>query len=120
MANTVVWFDIPVLDLDRALKFYNAVLGKTLTKQEFPGMTIGLFPHEGTDVGGCIFTKADEKPSAQGILVYLNVQGRLDDAVGAVEKNGGKVLQPKHQIGPHGYRAVILDSEGNRLALHSM
>ena len=120
MSNTVVWVDIPVLDLDRALKFYSAVLGKAVKKEEFPGMSIGLFPHEKDDVGGCLFTKAEEKPSATGPLLYLNAQGRLDQAIAAVEANGGKVVQPKHQIGPHGYRAVILDSEGNRLALHSM
>jgi hypothetical protein len=52
-------------------------------------------------------------------LIYLNCDGRLDAAIAAVEANGGKVLKPKHPIGPYGFRAVILDSEGNRLALHS-
>lgn len=119
MANTVVWFDVPCVDLDRALKFYSAVLGKQVKQEEFPGMKIGVFPHEGNDVGGCLFTKADEKPSAHGMLVYLNAEGRLDQAIAEVEPNGGKILQAKHAIGPHGYRAIILDSEGNRLALHS-
>ena len=50
------------------------------------------------------------------MLVYLNAQGRLDEAIAAVESSGGKVLQPKHQIGPYGFRAVVLDSEGNRVA----
>lgn len=120
MANNVVWLDIPCVDLDRALKFYSAVLGKPVKKEEFPGMKIGVFPHENNDVGGCLFVKDDEKPSATGPLVYLNAQGRLDEAIAAVVPNGGKVLQPRHPIGPHGFRAVILDSEGNRLALHSM
>jgi predicted enzyme related to lactoylglutathione lyase len=53
------------------------------------------------------------------MLVYLNAQGRLDEAVAAVVANGGKVIQPKHPIGPHGFRAIIHDSEGNRIALHS-
>ncbi len=82
-------------------------------------MSIGLLPGAESDVSGCLFTKAEDGPSDRGVLVYLNAQGRLDEAVAAVESNGGKVLQPKHQIGPHGFRAVILDSEGNRLALHS-
>ena len=121
MANQFVWVDIPVLDLDRAVRFYSAVLGGEVQKQEYPGMTIGLltaFDTEG-DVSGCLFTKDDERPSATGLLIYLNAQGRLDEAIAVVEPNGGKVLQPRHQIGPHGYRAVILDSEGNRVALHS-
>jgi predicted enzyme related to lactoylglutathione lyase len=119
VANQVVWVDIPVLDLDRAMRFYSAVLGGEVTKQEFSGMTFALLPAFETDVSGCLFVKGDEKPSASGLLIYLNAQGRLDEAVAAVESNGGKVLQPAHPIGPHGFRAVILDSEGNRLALHS-
>jgi uncharacterized protein len=120
VANNVVWVDIPVVDLDRALTWYSAVMGKTVAKQQMGEMALGLFPHEGEDNGGCLFSMKGETPSATGILIYLNVQGRLDDAVAAVEKNGGKIVQPKHQIGPHGYRAVVLDSEGNRVALHSM
>jgi uncharacterized protein len=119
VANQIVWVDIPVLDLDRAVRFYSAVLGAQVQKQEYPGMTIALLPGAESDVSGCLFVKADEKPSDRGMLVYLNAQGRLDEAISAVESSGGKVLQPKHQIGPHGYRAVILDSEGNRVALHS-
>ncbi len=121
MANQVVWCDIPVVNLDRAIRFYSAVLGTEIKKQEFPGMAIGILPHEGAEVGGCLVTAKDgEKPSASGPLVYLNAQGRLDQAIAAVEANGGKVQQPKHPIGPYGFRALVLDSEGNRLALHSM
>jgi uncharacterized protein len=120
MTNTLVWIDIPVLNLDRALRFYSAVLGTELKKQEYPGFVIGLLPGGGDGTSGCLFVKDGEKPSDSGALFYLNAQGRLDEAVAAVVPNGGKVLQPKHPIGPHGFRAVILDSEGNRLALHSM
>jgi hypothetical protein len=122
MANSIVWVDIPAQNLDRAIKFYSAILGTPVTKQEYPGFVIGLLPHqEGKEeVSGCLFTKADEKPADHGPLIYLNAQGRLDQAVAAVESYGGTVLQPKHPIGPHGFRAVVLDSEGNRIALHSM
>ncbi len=120
MSNQVVWVDIPVRDLERAIKFYSAVLGDKVTRQEFPGMTIAILPHGEGEVGGCLFKKEGEEPSTKGPLLYLNVAGRLDDAITAVQRNGGKVLLPKHPIGPHGQRAVIQDSEGNRLALHSM
>jgi predicted enzyme related to lactoylglutathione lyase len=50
----------------------------------------------------------------------LNAEARLVEAIAAVEPFGGKVLKPKHPIGPYGFRAVVLDSEGNRVALHSM
>jgi predicted enzyme related to lactoylglutathione lyase len=121
VANQIVWVDIPVLELDRAIRFYSAVLGSPVQKQEYPGMSIGLLPSFDEDkaVSGCLFSRADEKPSDRGVLVYLNAQGRLDQAVAAVEANGGKVLQPAHPIGPHGFRAIVLDSEGNRIALHS-
>ena len=77
MANTVVWLDIPVLDLDRAIKFYSAVLGAPVKREEFSGMALGIFPHANNDVGGCLFKKDGEKPGANGPLVYLNAQGRL-------------------------------------------
>jgi predicted enzyme related to lactoylglutathione lyase len=119
MANQIVWVDIPVTDLDRAAKFYSAILGAAVTKQEYPGMTIALLPGYDTDVSGCLFRSDETKPTDQGPLVYLNCDGRLDEAAAAVEPNGGKVLKPPHAIGPHGHRAVILDSEGNRIAMHS-
>jgi uncharacterized protein len=119
MANQVVWVDIPCVDLDRAIRFYSAVLGSSVRKQEFPGFAIGVLPHSEDEVGGCLFVKVDAPPSDRGPLLYLNCQGRLDDAIAAVGTEGGTVLQARHPIGPYGYRAIILDSEGNRLALHS-
>ena len=119
MTNTIVWCDIPVNDLDRAIKFYSAVLGQTVSKESHAGMTFGLLPHANENASGCLVETDDAQPSVNGPLVYLNCEGRLDAAIAAGEKNGGKVLQPKHQIGPYGFRAVILDSEGNRIALHS-
>jgi predicted enzyme related to lactoylglutathione lyase len=117
MPNQIVWADIPVVDLDRAIGFYSAVLGSPVTKQEYPGMTIGLLPHG--EVAGCLHQSDTDRPSDHGPLLYLNCNGRLDEAVAAVVPNGGKVLQPKHSIGPYGFRAIVLDSEGNRIALHS-
>lgn len=121
MANQIVWCDIPVVDLDRAVKFYSAVLDAEVKKQEVPGMSIGILPHNDGEVGGCLITSAshDDKPSDKGPLIYLNANDRLDAAIEAVIPNGGKVLKAKHPIGPYGSRAIILDSEGNRVALHS-
>ena len=119
MSNQIVWCDIPVVDLDRAIAFYSAVLGQTVSKQEYPGMTIGLLPGAESAVSGCLHTSEEVKPSANGPLIYLNCDGRLDAAEAIVEPKGGKVLKPKQPIGPYGFRTVILDSEGNRIALHS-
>jgi predicted enzyme related to lactoylglutathione lyase len=123
-ADTLCWTDIPVTNFDRAIKFYSAVLGQEVPKMSEGGLEYGLLPHEEQSASGCLCVSADSaglenKPSQSGPLIYLSVAGRLDDAVKAVRANGGKVLQEKQQIGPHGFRAVIVDSEGNRIALHS-
>jgi predicted enzyme related to lactoylglutathione lyase len=120
MSNQIVWCDIPVNDLDRSVRFYSAVLGKTVRKEVMPDFSIGILPHEGDSVGGCLVHSSDNAPSSKGILVYFNVEGILDQAIQAVEPNGGKILQEKHSIDPYGFRAIVLDSEGNRIALHSM
>ena len=119
MANQVVWFDLPATDLDRAVRFYSAIMGVQVKKEQHGGSAIGVLPHADTDVAGCIFTGKDARPSQDGPLLYFNCQGRLDAAIVAVESNGGKILTAKHQIGAYGSRAVVLDSEGNRIALHS-
>jgi predicted enzyme related to lactoylglutathione lyase len=117
--NQIVWCDIPVTNLDRSIKFYSALLGRNVSKESVPGMDIGLLPHSDDTVAGCLVVMPDILPSTNGPLIYMNCDGRLDAAIATVEPNGGKVLQPKHQIGPHGFRAIVLDSEGNRIALHS-
>jgi len=120
MHNNMVWVDIPVLDLDRAIAFYAAVLGRPVSKQGGPGFSFGLFTHEGEEVGGCLVQTPDNSPAAHGPLIYLNAHGRIDAALQAALAQGGRVLDEVHQIGPNGFRAVLLDSEGNRIALHSM
>jgi predicted enzyme related to lactoylglutathione lyase len=120
MSNTIVWTDIPVVDLDRAIQFYSAVFDTKLSKEDFGGISLGVLPHAGEGgVSGCLVQMEDNKPSQYGPLIYLNVDGRLEAASSVVEKNGGKVLTPKHSIRPYGFRAIIADSEGNRIALHS-
>jgi predicted enzyme related to lactoylglutathione lyase len=120
MSNQFVWVDIPVKDLDRAISFYSGVLGFQVPKEGGPGFSFGLFPHSDGDIGGCLYLPgADNEPSKTGPLVYLNVLGRLHQAVEAVLANGGLVLKEIHELGPHGFCAIVLDSEGNRLALHA-
>lgn len=116
--NRAVWFDIPVTDLDRAAAFYRAVLDIDVQKQEYDGGVFCFLAH-GEGNGGCLVPAADQASSTGGILVYLNVDGRIRDAIAQVERHGGTVKAPIHSIGPHGFRAVVVDSEGNRIALHS-
>jgi len=119
--HLVAWFDIPVRDLDRALQFYSAVLATKLKKEQAgPGVAIALLPHAEGSMGGCLVQNLDAKPSESGPLLYLNTHGRLDEALNAVKKHGGAVVSGRHSIAPYGFRAIVLDSEGNRIALHSM
>jgi len=123
-ADTLCWTDIPVTNLDRAIKFYSAVLGKEVKKLSQGSTEYGLLPHEEQNASGCLCIRSDSggvdnRPSANGPLIYLLVEGRLDQAVEAARANGGKVLRARQQIGEHGFRAVIIDSEGNRIALHT-
>ena len=119
MANQIVWCDIPVRDLERAIRFYGAVLGREVKRHDFSGMTVGILPHNDGEVAGCLLPGQEEKPGKDGVVIYLNANGRLDEAVAAVAANGGSVIKPKHAIGPFGFRAIVIDSEGNRVALHS-
>ena len=116
--NRAVWFDIPVSDLDRAKMFYESVMEIKVFTEEFGDVKFCVLDHENGN-GGCLVIKEKEITSDSGILVYMNVDGRIHDAVSKVEPNGRKIIEPARTIGPHGVRAVVLDSEGNRVALYS-
>ncbi|HYD80699.1 MAG TPA: VOC family protein [Paucimonas sp.] len=116
--NRAVWMDIPVADLDRAAAFYRGVLAIQVEISDYEGFKFGILEHEHGN-GGCLVPNAEEIVSNGGLLVYMNVDGRIRDAESKVTALGGKVLQGTHAIGPHGFRAIVLDSEGNRIALHS-
>jgi len=121
MANTVVWIDIPVKNLNRAIGFYTAVLDMTLKREDFPSLSIALVPHAEGEIGVCLFPASPEgnQPSEHGPLIYLNCEGRLADALEMVEERGGAIVKGRHSIGEFGWRAIVRDSEGNRIALRS-
>lgn len=116
--NRVVWVDIPVVDLERAHAFYAAVLGVDVRREEFDGVAFSVLEHDDGN-GACLVPGPGEVSASQGLLVYLNTEGRIRDAVGEAKAHGGEVIQEVTPIGPHGFRAVVKDSEGNRIALHS-
>jgi hypothetical protein len=115
--NRAVWFDIPVIDLERAASFYRAVLAIPMHREQVRGGAFYVLAHAGGN-GGCLVVSPSEV-NAGGVLLYLNVDGRIRDAVRQAEQRGGRVVEPVHPIGPHGFRAVVMDCEGNRVALHS-
>jgi predicted enzyme related to lactoylglutathione lyase len=119
--NMVVWFEIPVSDMDRAKAFYEAVFQIEINIVDFGGLLMGWFPDRGEANGarGTLIKQESYIPSQEGTLVYFasdDVQNELD----RVEAAGGKIYQPKTEISPeHGCMGVFIDSEGNRVALHS-
>ena len=119
MKPNIVWYDIPALDLDRAIEFYSAVLGAPVVKEEVAGVMLGWLPTEDGERMGCVCAVEGFKPSADGVMIYLSVNGRMRAAVAEVTVHGGKVQTDVHSIGPYGFRAEVLDSEGNCIALHS-
>lgn len=119
MKPNIVWYDIPALDLDRAIQFYSSVLGAPVKKEMVGDVPTGWLPTEDGEVMGCVCVAPGFRPSADGVMIYLSVTGRLQAAVAAVRANGGTVQSEIHSIGPYGFRAEVLDSEGNCIALHS-
>lgn len=116
--NRVCWCDIHVADLSRAVEFYQSVLNVSVTIESMEDVRFGVLEHDPGN-GGCLVVAPDRIGREQGSLLYFNVDGRIRDAVRNVESQGGEILEPVHPIGPHGFSAIIRDSEGNRCALHS-
>lgn len=121
MSNAINWFDIPVVNLDRAVKFYSEVLGAELPIMEADFGTMAFLPYDqGSGVGGCLAVGEGRKPSADGALVYLNGGSDLANPLSRVEKAGGKVVMPKTKVSDEvGYIGIFMDTEGNRVAFHS-
>jgi predicted enzyme related to lactoylglutathione lyase len=94
------------------------VLACGVDSEDFDGFKFSVLEHDEGN-GGCLVPRPEEITSDKGLLLYLNVNGRIRDAVTQVGALGGKVLEDVHPIGPHGFPSLVLDSEGNRIALHA-
>lgn len=123
----VGWFEIPVLDMDRAINFYNDVFKIEIKAQQFGPTIMGWFPFaedpNAKGAGGSLIYNAENyNPSDQGTLVYLTSRtGDINDELSRIEGAGGEILRAKTQISEdHGYMALFRDTEGNRVALHSL
>ena len=121
MKNAINWFEIPVKNFDRAKKFYEVVLGAEMQAMEMGGMKSAFFPADlKNGIGGCITKAEGYEPSETGALIYLNGGDDLSKPLARIEKAGGKVITPKIAIGHNGFMAHFKDTEGNKVALHSM
>ncbi|MBS1509537.1 MAG: VOC family protein [Bacteroidetes bacterium] len=125
MKNAISWFEIPTTDINRAQQFYETIFGISLMPLDMPNIKMRMFPLDDmmTQVGGALVDSGGfHKPSAtEGPLVYLNANPDVQLVLDKVEAAGGKILVPKTEISPeYGYMAVFFDTEGNRVALHSV
>ncbi|HTQ27479.1 MAG TPA: VOC family protein [Puia sp.] len=122
--NAISWFEIPAINLQRAQTFYETIFGLSMIPLETPNIKMRLFPIEDQmGVGGALAdSNGFHKPSAtEGPLIYLNANPDLQLVLDRVEKAGGKIVVPKTEISPeYGHMAVFIDTEGNRIALHSL
>jgi predicted enzyme related to lactoylglutathione lyase len=120
MSNALNWFEIPATDIKRAVKFYSTVLDVELEISDMmPGYQMAMLMAEG-GVGGGIIQGEGYTPSTEGSVVYLNAGEDLAMALAKVEGAGGQVLVSKTDIGENGFFAYFLDTEGNKVGLHSM
>ncbi len=120
MSNALNWFEIPVTDLARAKEFYGRVLQADLREESMTGREMAILPYEDGGVGGALIKGEHHVPSAQGTIVYLNAGDDLAGALSRVEAAGGKVVMGATRLSDQiGSIAMFLDSEGNRMALHS-
>lgn len=125
MQNAISWFEIPSTDLARATKFYETIFAVTLTPLDLDNIKMRMFPvdNPATQVGGAVvYSGGFYKPSAtDGPLIYLNGNPDVQIILDKVEKAGGKIMVPKTEISAeYGCMAVIIDTEGNRIGLHSV
>ena len=118
--SALTWFEIPTADFDRARRFYETIFETTMPEHPFGNARIAMFPYEQPGVGGCLDEGSASRPAAGGVVVYLDARGRLDRTLELVASAGGRVVAPKTQLPNIGFVAHVIDSEGNRIGLHSI
>jgi len=121
ITHVVNWFEIPVKDLDRAVRFYEKAFDVKLSTEEMAGLKMAMFPFKQGAPGaaGSLVQGASYEPSHAGSVVYFTVED-IPETLRRITANGGRTLMPKTGIGEYGSIAQFEDTEGNRLALHSM
>ncbi|MEQ1518693.1 MAG: VOC family protein [Usitatibacteraceae bacterium] len=120
--NAVVWFEIPATNFARAVAFYETILGVSLKKETMGPNELAVFPYsEGEGVSGCVISGAGYLPAKEGAVVYLHAESGVDAVLSKVNAAGGMVLLGKTALPPGmGFFAHMLDTEGNRVGLHSL
>ena len=121
MNKPISWFEIPALDLNRASAFYEQILAVTLNRGDMGPTSLAVFPYDRDHAtGGCLMSGPGFKPSADGAVVYLNADPSLNAILARIAPAGGSIALPRTELPPGmGAFAHILDTEGNRVGLHS-
>ena len=121
MKNAINWFELPATDFDRAVRFYSAIYDRDMPTRDMEHVKMGFFSHEQGQVGGAVITGEGYLPAKDGAKLYLNGGTDLRTVLDRVEAAGGSIVNGKTEIAPEiGYFAIIDDTEGNRVYLHSM
>ena len=118
VTSAITWFEIPAADFPRAIRFYETIFAAPL-RHEAAWPNLGIFPYQRPGVSGAIAFGEDLRPSPDGVVVYLNCDGRIDEVLSRVEAAGGSIVQQKSHLPNVGWVAQIHDSEGNRVGLHA-
>ncbi len=114
----ITWFEIPSINYERAIQFYEIVFNVTLKREDLECMPMAVFPHADEQSAGAVVHYDVLKPSADGVCIYL-YSADFDAALQRIEANGGKIVMPKTSIDPNGFIALFIDTEGNRIGLHT-
>jgi len=120
--SAINWFEIPAVDFERAVRFYSEIFAYEIPTRDMGHISMGFFRHQpGAGTGGAVVHGEHYTPSTDGTRVYLNAGADLSVVLGRVTDAGGSVVMDKSQVSPEiGFIAVIDDTEGNRVYLHSM
>ena len=120
--NALNWFEIPATDIKRAKKFYETIFSITMEEHLMGEDKMSFFPEESGSgkASGSLVQSSNHKPSTEGTIVYLNANPNMDNVLDKVENAGGQVTMPKMSIGENGHIAFILDTEGNKVGIHSI
>lgn len=117
--NCINWFEIPAINFQQSVDFYNTIFGIEMERNFNGNYAMAFFPAEG-GIGGAVVAGPGSTPGDSGPLLYLNAGEDLSIVLDRVEPAGGRIVMPKTLINEEsGYFAVFIDSEGNKLALHS-
>lgn len=120
MNNLISIVEIPTADFSRAVKFYQSILNVSIEEVDMDGTQMGILPSNGETVNVVLVKGNDYKPTIEGAVLYLNAGNDLQPMLDKVEQNDGQVIVPKTEISPEmGYFALFIDTEENKLGLHS-